>query len=248
MRVRLVAIVMIVWAGSLFAGEQPGPGRTLGLNRSPADIPGPACEDGLILDDDSVERGYGWVPSAVWGEYVQTFPAGSVSSSKVDSVCVCWTRTRADDALNFEVVGYADRQGEPGLIELFAVPGQMTDVPEWPEVAFVEVPFPADAPVLSGGAHHIGVRWNPAADQFFFVCADQSPTDHPAGGFFRDDRADGEWGDIFETTDPIFDDHAAMMVRPRTVAAQWVPTLGRFGVIVLAGILGLMGCILLRRR
>ncbi len=222
--------------------------RTAAVERQAGMIPGPGCEDGLVLDDGTAETAYGWVPSAIWGEYVQTFPVGSLVSSHVDSVCVCWTRTRADDSLDFEIVVYSGSEYSPGRTELFSFPASVAAVPEWPDGAFVEVQAPPEAPPLNAGFHHIGVRWNPSADQFFFVCADQSPADTPAGGFFRDDRAQGEWGSVLETSDPIFADHRAMMVRVRAHQVPWIPTVGPAGLVVLVLLLAISGWVALRSR
>ena len=236
----LVASSVVVWSQAGAAS------RTVAVERQAGIVPGPGCEDGLVLDDGTAETAYGWVPSAVWGEYVQTFPVGPLISSRLDSVCVCWTRTRADDTLDFEIVVYSGSEYLPGRTELYSFPASLTAVPEWPDAAFVEVVAPLVAPALGGGFHHIGVRWNPSADQFFFLCADQSPNDTPAGGFFRDDRAEGEWASVLDSTDPIFADHAAMMVRVRAHRVPWIPTLGLVGLMALALLLAISGWFVLR--
>ncbi|MEN8164481.1 MAG: IPTL-CTERM sorting domain-containing protein [Acidobacteriota bacterium] len=240
--VGVVVLAVCVWEPAF------GTSRTVAVERQAGTIPGPACEDGLVLDDGTAETAYGWVPSAVWGEFVQTFPVGPLSSSRLDSVCICWTRTRPDATLDFEVVVYGGSQWLPGPTELFSFPAFVDAVPEWPDAAFVEVEAPVDAPVLGGGFYHIGVRWNPSADQFFFLCADQSPTDEPEGGFFRDDRAEGEWGSVLDTSDPIFGDHRAMMVRVRAHRVPWIPTMEPAGFVVLALLVGVSGWFALRRR
>jgi hypothetical protein len=145
-------------------------------------------------------------------------------------------------------VVYSGSQAYPGRQELFSFPASIDAVPEWPDVTFVEVQAPLDAPPLSAGGHHIGVRWNPSVDQFFFVCADQSVTDMPVAGFFRDDRSEGEWGSILDTSDPIFADHSAMMVRVRAHRVRWIPTAGPVGLVVLALLLVISGWVVLRSR
>lgn len=243
------AMIMVLLVASVWAWRPADAAfRTAAVERQVGTLPGPGCEDGLVLDDGTAETAYGWVPSAVWGEYVQTFPVGPLVSSRLDSVCVCWTRTRADEALDFEVVVYAGSQGCPRRTELYSFPASATAVPEWPDGAFVEIVAPPDAPALNASVHHIGVRWNPSADQFFFLCADQSPTDTPVGGFFRDDRAEGEWGSVLDTADPIFADHRAMMVRVRHHRVAWVPTAGPVGLVVLALLVAISGWVALRSR
>ncbi len=248
MRFSTVMMVLLVVSLVLAASPIDAASRTAAVEQQAGTIPGPGCEDGLVLDDGTAETAYGWVPSAVWGEYVQTFPVGPLSSTRLDSVCVCWTRTRPDDTLDFEVVVYTGSQWLPGRTELFSFPASIDAVPEWPDAAFVEVAAPFDAPVLGGGFYHIGVRWNPSADQFFFLCADQSPTDEPEGGFFRDDRSDGAWGSVLDTSDPIFADHRAMMVRVRADRVPWIPTVEPAGIVVLALLVGVLGWFALRRR
>ncbi len=244
MKTTMMMVVLLV-AASVSADV---PSRTVAVERQGGTIPGPGCEDGLVLDDGTAETAYGWVPSAVWGEYVQTFPVGPLVSSSVDSVCVCWTRTRTDDALDFEIVVYSGTEYSPGQSELFSFPASVAAVPEWPDAAFVEVQAPPGAPALNASVHHIGVRWNPSVDQFFFLCADQSPTGTPESGFFRDDRAGGEWGSVLETSDPIFADHAAMMVRVRAHRVPWIPTVGPAGLVALVLLLAISGWVVLRSR
>lgn len=244
MKTTMMMVVLLV-AGSVSADL---PSRTVAVERQGGTIPGPGCEDGLVLDDGTAETAYGWVPSAVWGEYVQTLPAGSLFSTRLDSVCVCWTRTHADDSVDFEIVVYSGTEADPGQSELFSFPASVDVVPEWPDGTFVEVQMPSEAPSLVAGRHHIGVRWNPSVDQFFFVCADQSQTDTPAAGFFRDDRSEGEWGSLLDSSDPIFADHAAMMVRVRAHHVAWVPTVGPVGLVVLVFFLAISGWFALRSR
>ncbi len=244
----LALLVILVVSPALAVTPDDSATRTVAVERQSGTIPGPGCEDGVVLDDGTVETAYSWVPSAVWGEYVQTFPGGPLVSSRLDSVCVCWTRTHADDSLDFEVVVYSGTQAYPGQRELFSFPASVVAVPEWPDAAFVEVQAPPDAPPLSAGGHHIGVRWNPSVDQFFFVCADQSATDTPVAGFFRDDRSQGEWGSILDTSDPIFADHAALMVRVRAHRVPWIPTMGLVGLMAMALLLAISGWFVLRPR
>jgi len=224
------------------------PGEVLGLpEKTRTRIPGPACEDGLVLDDGTMETGYGWVPSAVWGEYVQRFSGNDLNSTILDSICVCWTRTREDDSIDFEVVLYRDRGGFPAEHPWATFPVHAEGVPLYGEGRFFEIPLAGLSPVLPGGDWDIGVRWNPSEDQFFFLCADHSPTDHPAAGFFRDDRAEGEWGDVLDTSDSVFDFHAAMMIRPRPLKVGWVPLLNPSGMAVMVLLLAFVGWLVLRK-
>lgn len=241
-------ILILLLMAPAFGGAAPGRAARPSLSQTSFRIPGPGCEDGLVLDDGTMETAYGWVPSAIWGEYVQTFPREYLSTTVLDSVCVCWTRSRDDDSLDFELVVYKDRGGVPDEVPFLVIPAHVEGVPVFGEGAFYEIPVPGGAPPLVSGTYHIGVRWNPSVDDFFFLCADQSPNDHPVPGFFRDDRSDGEWGSVLETSDPIFYQHAAMMIRPRATAISWVPALNLPGVLIFIGFMMATAVLLLRRR
>ena len=96
---------------------------------------------------------------------------------------------------------------------------------------------------------YIGVQWNPSEDEFFFVCADQTPTTPAVDGWFIDDRADG-WTSVLETSDPIFDDHRAMMIRARAAEGFYplVPAMGVFGTAFYVLLISSLGVALLLHR
>lgn len=177
------------------------------------DLVGP-CADGAVRDDSSAETGYSWVPSVESGTYVQRFETGEIEPAGIDSVCVCWLRTRPDDVIDFEVVFHADDDGDgvPELEPFATFPARAADVPEGVTGRFYEVDtqgtaIPRDGPV------YVGARWNPSQDQFFFVCADRSPETPFTEVFFRDDLAEG-WGAASATLDSTFTEHRAILVRP----------------------------------
>lgn len=235
--------ILMLSASSLSAAGAAAPSAQVHTR-----ISGPACEDGSVLDDGTIETGYGWVPSAIWGEYVQQFPAEDITSTILDSICICWTRTREDDSLDFEIVAYRDVGGHPDASPFLVIPAHVDDVPLFGEGRFYEIQTAELSKVFPSGTWDIGVRWNPSQDQFFFLCADQSPTDDPVPGYFRDDRAEGEWGSVLDTNDPMFARHRAMMVRPRTLRVGWVPTLQTSGLVVLFLLVSASGYLLLRGR
>ncbi len=104
-----------------------------------------------------------------------------------------------------------------------------------------------DIPV---GRSFIGARWDASVDQFFFVCTDTSDGTEPVNAFFRDDRTpDGIWTSVLETTDPIFDEHRAMMIRVRAKPAVPVeiPALGGLGLALLTAALAAAALAILRR-
>ncbi len=206
--------------------------------------PTPACTDGVIKDDGSLETGWGWVPSVQSGEYVQVYDRSEFRSRRLESVCVCWLRTRTDDSIDFDVVFYEESNEEPGQpaeAPFAAVPTQATSVPQGIVGAFYQVDV-RGVTLPEEGTIYIGPRWNASADQFFFLCADTTPETPFTNVFFIDDRAKGEWSNIAETSDPIFQDHRAVLVRPvaGVPAAVEIPTLGAWSrlslVLLLAGL------------
>lgn len=209
---------------------------------------GTDCDDGVVLDDGSLESGYGWVPSAVDGRFVQRFEAADFRSRKMEEVCICWTRTHGDDEVRFAVELYRDRGGRPARSPEASVEAVATMVPTFPDGAFYSVDV-SDADMHAAtDVFYLGVRWNPSDDVFFFVCVDQSEETPVVDGWFIDDRAD-EWGSVLESNDPIFDDHRAMMIRARAVEGYFplVPTLGTWGLVILIGAICAVGILVLRR-
>jgi hypothetical protein len=177
-----------------------------------AGVAGP-CGEGLVKDDGSADTGWGWVPSVIEGEYVQVYDSAELPSRAVSSVCVCFLRTGNDPNLDFEVVFYEDVDGLPAAEPYLAIPAQITvPLTGVPNATFVEVPLPEEVPVPFG-TFYVGPRWDANANPFFFLCADTNPATPRTNVFFRDDRAKGEWDNIFETGDPLFQTHRAVLVR-----------------------------------
>ncbi len=229
--------------GAVFSAPEKGGG-------DPAD-----CAGGVVVDDGSAETGYGWVPSVIEGEYVQEFDTGDFTSRRLRSVCVCWLRTRPDQTIDFEVVFYrqvTDPENAERLIPAAepyaAFPASAEVLPEGITESFFEV-YVGDM-AIPVGQSYIGARWDASADQFFFICADTTESTEPVDVYFRDDRAEGEWVSVFESNDPIFDDHRALMVRalPGPVAAVDVPVLGGLGLVLLAVTLSTLALAKLARR
>lgn len=242
---KLTAVVLLVSAPTVALAQSISPDPPGGPFDSTVARQG-ACEDGIVLDDGSIETAYGWVPSAIWGEYLQTFDLSAYGPTVLETLCICLTRTRDDDSIDFEIEVYVDGPGHPALRPGYVVPASAEGVPEWPEGRFYTFELGEAARAVPGAIQHIGIRWNPSVDQFFFVCADHSPTDDPVGGFFRDDRAGG-WGDVLDTSDTIFEDHAAMMIRLVVRPVPWVPATGISGAILLAMLLAGVGAFALRK-
>jgi hypothetical protein len=210
----------------------------------------PDCLDGVVKDDGTVETGYGWVPSAIWGVYVQEFQATEFTSPFLDAVCVCWLRTSADDTIDFDLVIYGDAGGVPEMTPHAVIPATASEVPDGVAAAGEFWEVDVTGVTIGPGTWYIGARWNPSVDQYFFVCTDKSPETEPVNVFYLDDRAD-EWGSALDTGDPTFDDHRAIMVRPRAQPQPphpAVPALGPWGLALLTGLLLAAGVLLLRSR
>ena len=209
-------------------------------------VPGPACQDGVIKDDGTVETGWGWVPTAISGQYVQEFHSAEFPTRTLDRLCLCFLRTRQDADLDFELVFYRDTEGQPELEPFAVVPGQALGLPEGVAGAtFVEVDLPnVEVPV---GTFYVGPRWNPSVDQFFFLCADTTPTTPRTDLWFIDDRAEG-WDSALTTIDPLFATHRAVMIRPVGVQGNAVDVpVGTSAAALLALLLAVAAVFLLRR-
>jgi len=206
------------------------------------------CADGVVLDDGTLESGYGWVPSAVDGRYVQRFDVADFRSRKMEEICVCWTRTQPDDEVRFSVELYRDHGGRPSRSPDRSVEVVASAVPGFPDGAFYSVDVSDLDMRAPTDVFYLGVRWNPSEDRFFFVCVDQTETTPVVDGWFIDDRAD-EWESVLESSDPIFDDHRAMMIRARALEGYFglVPTLGTWGLLTLIVAICAVGLLLLRR-
>ena len=127
----------------------------------------PLCEEGVVKDDGTPETGYGWVPSAIDGIYVQEFHPSEFPSGRLETACICWMRTRADSTIDFEIVVFGESQGVPLMEPAYVIPATATDVPTALDGAFYEVDL--SGLELGQDTFYLGARWNPSVDQFFFV-------------------------------------------------------------------------------
>ncbi len=172
------------------------------------------CAGGMVPDDGSAETGYSFVPSAKWGIYVQRIHTLDLSSRELDQVCVCWLRTRDDGEIDFEVVFFAaNPQGRPVAEPYATVAAHAAEVPKGKENAGRLWSVDVSGITVPEGMSFVGVRWDPGADSFFFVCADHSDGDSIHQVYYQDDRSKGSWQDALNTRDPIFRDHRAILVR-----------------------------------
>jgi hypothetical protein len=177
----------------------------------------------VVLDDGTVESGYGFSPSSTSGSYVQEVTSGAIEHPYLNSVCVCWLKARAGWDITFEVVVYLSREGRPAAVPLYSVPATARAVPKsvaeagvFVEVDMGRVPVPKES-------FFLGVRWNPREQAFLFICVDRSEQTEKTRVFFQE-SAVPRWVAVTESKDPIFLLHRAIMVRARGTSTPPAPT------------------------
>ena len=229
-----------------FAGTNLAPPS---VGDSIAVLGGHDCADGVVKDDGTLETGSGWVPSVVDGRDVQRFEAAEFRSRKMEEICICWTRTRMDDELRFQVQLYRDRGGRPALFPEESVDAVATLVPSYPDGAFYSFDVSGADMHAPTEVFYLGVQWDPSQEDYFFVCVDKTADSPVVDGWFIDDRAD-EWTSVLDTFDPTFNDHRAMMIRARALEGFFplVPTVGPKGVAFFVVMIACLGAALLARR
>ena len=189
----------------------------LALAAAAQGAPQSSCANGVARDDGDPESGYGFVPSATAGIYVQKFNAADFPRRELGTVCVCWLKTRGDHEADFDVVFYEDRGGRPAPQPWATVPGHATEIPTSKETAGRFYAVDVSGVTLPPGESYIGVRWDPSVAQYLFICNDQSPASPFVDVFFQEDRAP-TWRHVTETRDPIFKPHRSILVRAEALA------------------------------
>lgn len=177
------------------------------------------CARAVALDDGGIETGYGFVPSAEWGLYLQRFDLPALRGVELEAVCVCFMKTRGDTDADFELVFYAEEDRRLPPQPYAVVAGSVDDLADDKKLAGRFDAIPVDGVRFSEkGPTWIGVRWDPSVENFFFVCADQSRSEEEAGReaipvVLQEDRRP-QWADVIGNRDPIFTGHHAIGVRP----------------------------------
>jgi hypothetical protein len=174
------------------------------------------CAGGVVKDDGSVETGYGFVPQAVDGVYLQEFNSNEFRNRAIETVCVCWLKTRLGSEIDFEVVFYEDAGGVPASIPYASVPGTAVDVPNSVQAAGAFWEVDVSGVTLPPGKSYIGARWDPSQGKFLFICTDQSEETPLANVFFKEDLATS-WTHVSNSKDPMFRGHRAILVRARAM-------------------------------
>ncbi|MEO1083261.1 MAG: hypothetical protein AAFY88_03380 [Acidobacteriota bacterium] len=174
--------------------------------------PGPACADGVKLEDGTIETGYGFVTTATKGEYVQRFDSKLFPSRNITEVCVCWIRGSRVNKVDFEVVFYEEVNGRPVDEPYAAVKASSEGLPFRKANAGRFFPAAIEGVTIPEGGSYIGVRFNPSVSKQIFVCADQSEGTAAVPGFQREDRAKG-WDNMLQSRDWIFGKHRALSIR-----------------------------------
>ena len=181
-----------------------------------------ACSGGVVKDDGSVDSGYGYVPNAKFGRYVQELHSSELASTAMADVCVCWLRTRADSDIDFEVVFYHEENGRPAAEPYAKIAATATGVPEGVEAAGRFYTVDASGVTVPQGKSYLGVHWDPSASKFFFVCVDRSVETQRVNVFSMEDRSP-RWTEVGDSPDPIFKPHRAIMVRARATPPAEAP-------------------------
>lgn len=166
-------------------------------------------------DDGTAESGYGFVPSATEGIYVQEFAKSDFAHPYVNEVCLCLLKTRGEPTASFDIVFYEATDANPADQPYATVQAMATGLAQSKEVAGEFHCVDTGRTAIPEDRFFIGARWNPKQNGFLFICNDQTPAAHPAPVFFREDRATG-WTSVFNARDPIFGAHQAILVRARS--------------------------------
>jgi hypothetical protein len=181
-----------------------------------------ACADGVVKDDGQLETGYGFVPSAIWGMYVQEYNSAELESRDLERVCVCWLRTRQDADIDYEVVFFEKKEGRPAAEPFTSVKALAKAVPEGRASGGKFYDVDVKGVKVPEGSFYVGVRFNPGLNTHFFVCADHGPETGVVNTFQREDRAPG-WQSVLVSDDPIFDSHRSAMIRLKAKKAPEAP-------------------------
>jgi len=183
-----------------------------GAEGGPASVA--SCADGVVKDDGTVETGYGFVPQATAGIYVQEFHADEFPSRSLETVCVCWLKTKYTRDIDFEVVFYQAAGNLPAAEPYAKVSAVARGLPDSVESAGAFYEVDVSRITIPEGTSYIGVHWNPTQAKYLFLCTDTSEETAKVNVFFQEDRAPA-WTSVFASRDPIFRHHRSVLLRAR---------------------------------
>jgi len=142
-------------------------------------VTAPRCENGVIVDDGTVESGLSLTADTV--DLVMLLDVG-VTDALIEEVCVCWTRDSASGpevTVPFEIVFYDEAlNGEPGEL-LEVVPKTAQDVPEFPDSRIYRFDVTTEDFRSPEERLFVGVSWLANAEPEFFVCIDLDGPNRP---------------------------------------------------------------------
>lgn len=212
------------------------------------------CDDPGIVgsDDGTAENGYSGNPTTVAEvRLADRFSTADFPGGTIDTVCV-GLLTLGPDSINFEIVVFDDdgAGGAPGTV-LGTVPASATGLPNGLPPAFYSYDVSGSAiAVPASGDFYIGVQYAPPSPNVFVGADETGGTNAGAGQVFFDT---GDPGDDWQALPTVFPSYSALLVRALPGVAveipesQPVPTVGTWGLIGLALLLGLVAVTVLRR-
>lgn len=137
------------------------------------------CTDGTLHDDQSFESSYGFLNTVSRGTFVMRLDPPS-TPSRLDSVCLCWSRNTADTQVSFDINVWASNGAGGGPGTLLGRLSAQTATSVGNVGSFRRYDLSSLGIVVNGPVY-IGPSWQPNVDQGFFICADvNGPTSQPA--------------------------------------------------------------------
>lgn len=210
---------------------------------------GDSCAGHEQYDDGTIEGAAGYSNSTTNGVYTMAFDARPGQATRIDEVCVCWTKTANATVqdLPFNIVVYQDggANGAPGaVLAQRSVIAPAVPIFDGDGARFYKYSFAANPIVVPPGRAFIGVQWVPFDNREFFVCADTSPENRVQPTF-----SSGNGGANWESMATIRPSLRAFGFRAlrQGFVPQLIPTLGGFGMLCLFGLVALGALKVLRR-
>lgn len=133
---------------------------------------GGMCEDGVVVDDGTVEDGLSFVAAQL--DLVMLLDVGR-AGARIEEVCICWSLDSSSGPqvdLPYDIVVYdVDESGEPGVL-LEATPTTAFAVPEFPDSRFYTCAVTDEDVRSTSELLFVGASWLANSLPEFFLCAD----------------------------------------------------------------------------